>query len=619
MRILLLFLVTFSLLCSNEDVNLENDFLNSLEEVSEIATKTKLNIDDTPSFITVLHRNKLQKLGIDTVFQALAQVPGVQLKREASGVPVVVFRGVSQKGEVKLMVDGVTINNAYRGSIYHYLDFPIELIDRIEVIRGAGSVLYGSGAISGVVNIITKSSNHEAIQSVFVSGGTYQTKKAGTLLSTNVGFVKLALDAYYQENSKIIDNTDRHLNDYSVGLNLSNEHFGLMARVKKSEQGNAYGLIGLPDLNEKKYFNKNESVFTQLSYNTQIAQENNIEVLAGFNRYEQEAEAGHPNTAIDRIDATYREHSYYGQVDFKSHAIDKNELLMGAKYETIKVIKSEWNIAATAIPAIANPDSSRDITSLYFNDTYALASMVDISAGLRYDNYSDFGDAYSPTVGLVYRVNDAIRIKALYAYAFRAPSWVELTSNSNLDAENSRTFEAGVIYKHDRKNTLRLNVYKTNLNDMIIKDATGKYVQTSKTKFLGTEFEYIFIPNNQLEFNLFASYVKAEDKDGNDLEGIANFLATTSLIYALDNGWSFGSLLKYISSSKRISTDTRSDSDKSIVLDETISYNFKNFTASLILKDLFNKGIYYALPRSGINEDFNEGGRSILLKATIEF
>ena len=190
----------YSLLLSNEDLALEDDFLQSLDEVSEIATKTKLNIDDSPSFVTVLHSDKLLKLGVNDVFEALGLVPGVQLKREKSGVPVVVFRGVSQKGEVKLMVDGVTINNSYRGSIYHYLDFPIEMVERIEVIRGAGSVLYGSGAISGVVNVITKSSNKDSKNSVFVSGGEYDNHKGGAIVSTNIGEFNFSLDAYYQKD-----------------------------------------------------------------------------------------------------------------------------------------------------------------------------------------------------------------------------------------------------------------------------------------------------------------------------------------------------------------------------------------------------------------------------------
>jgi hypothetical protein len=69
MKYLLTLVVLSTLLLSNEELSFEDDFLLGLDEVSEIATKSKLNIDDTPSFITVLHRDKLQKLGVDNVFK----------------------------------------------------------------------------------------------------------------------------------------------------------------------------------------------------------------------------------------------------------------------------------------------------------------------------------------------------------------------------------------------------------------------------------------------------------------------------------------------------------------------------------------------------------------------
>jgi len=619
MKHILPLLLLSTLLFSNEELSFEDDFLQSLEDVSEIATKSKLNIDDAPSFVTVLHSEKLQKLGIDNVFEALAQVPGVQLRREASGVPVVIFRGVSQKSEVKLMVDGVTINNAYRGSIYHYLDFPIEMIERIEVIRGAGSVLYGSGAISGVINIITKSSSDEEVNSVFISGGNYDNYKGGAIVSSKIGSVNVAIDAYYQENQKIISTTDRHLKDYSVGLKISDEHFALISRVKKSIIGNAYGIIGVPDTSKNEKDNTNGSLFTQLSYETDLGKENNIEILAGFNRYGQSVEAESPRSPT-LINAKYIENSYFGQVDFRSTVIQNNELLIGLRYEDSNTEKSEWEMAGSQITPVSSPDSKRQTTSAYLNDKYMLLDSLDISAGLRYDHYSDFGDAMSPTLGAVYRVSQEWRVKALYSNAFRAPSWIELTSNSNLKAETSNSLEAGIIYKNSKNSVVRLNVYKTRISDLITKSpTTRKYVQTAYADFTGTEFEYIFTPNNQLELNFFASYVQAKDQNKDNLPDIANTLATLSGIYDFDFGASFGGLVKYIGSSNRSSSDTREKMKSSLIVDTTLSYVFKDITASLIIKDFFNKGTYYALPTSSSNNDFYDGGRTALVKASWEF
>jgi outer membrane receptor protein involved in Fe transport len=515
------------------------------------------------------------------------------------------------------MVDGVTINNSYRGSIYHYLDFPIEMVQRIEVIRGAGSILYGSGAISGVVNIITRSADTENQNSAFLSGGTYENNKVGALVSTDVKGFKVSLDAYSQNSNTMIENTDRHLKDSAVGLRVQDDHFALVARVKKSSMGNAYGVIGVEDSNREKYFNVNGTAFVELSYKNNLSKNNKIALSTGYNRYGQDVEAAHPSATIDKIDAIYKEDGYFAQLDLISSSIDDNELLLGAKFETAKTITSVWEIGNTHISPASNPDFTRAITSLYLNDNYILSSSLDISAGVRYDHYSDFGNSLSPTVGAVYRVTKKIKLKALYSHAFRAPSWVELTSNPNLQAEKSDSLEAGIIYKPNNEHIIRANFYTSKIDDMIIRSTT--YLQDSFNKFRGSELEYIYMPNNQIELNFFASYIDAKDKHDDALVDIANVLASTALIYDTSNGFSFGSLLKYVSSSKRSKTDTRDELPQSFIFDQTISYNFKNFTARLIVKDLFDNSTYYALPPSATNNDFNDGGRTLLLKAEMKF
>ncbi len=615
MKLLPLLLFT-TILLANKEPNVNQDFLNSLEEVSKIATKTKLNIDDSPSFVTILRNDKLQKLGIDNVYEALAQVPGVQLSREASGAPVVIFRGVSQKSEVKLMVDGVTINNNYRGSIYYYLDFPIELVERIEVIRGAGSVLHGSGAMSGVINIITKSASDAGRDSVFISGAT-DDYKGGAIVSTHIDEIKVALDAYNQTSKKNIDSTDRHLNDYSVGLKINNANFALLARIKNSDEGNAYGVLGIPDRQKNKYYNKNESIYTQLSFKHSLGEKSSIETAAGFNRYSQDVQAAlsvtTPATAI------FREESYYAEADVHSTLIPSNELLFGIKFENAQAKYSEFRVAGVLNSPIAHPNSQRETFSAYFNDKYSLSPVFDISAGFRFDEYSDFGSALSPTVGLIYRLGENIKLKALYAKAYRAPSWVELTSNKSLQAEESKSFEAGIIYKNNKDTVLRFNIYKTKITNLITQDTTRKYIQYQNSDYLGTELEYIFTPTNELEINLFGSYLHEESKAGADIANIADYLITASLLYEFDFGLSLGSLVKYIPDIERSRTDSRASAPSSLIFDQTFSYRFRDITANLVIKDLFNHGTYYPLPISTKYNDFYDGGRSILVKAKWEF
>jgi len=618
MKHLLSIVLLSNLLLADSEFNIEDDFLQSLNEVSEIATKSKLNIDDSPSFVTVLQSKKLQKLGIDTVYEALAQVPGVQLKKEATGVNVVVFRGVSQKGEVKLMIDGVTINNTYRGSIYDYLDFPIEMVERIEVIRGAGSVLYGSGAISGVVNVITKSANIENTNDIFASVGTFNAYKAGAFVSTHIGDVKIAVDAYYKTDDKMIDSTDRHTNDYSVGLKINDEHISLIARIKQVEIGNAYGLLGVPDLDKDKYNNKNGHFFTQLSYKNKLVTKTHYEISAGFTRYGQQIDSVHPS--LGDLDTLFHENTYYTQADIKSKIFQNNEFIVGLKYEASKVADSEW-VWKNPNPNLPQynvlPSLERKTTSVYANNVYSFSSDLDLSTGLRFDYYSDFGDAISPTIGVIYKINSNFRAKALYTKAFRAPSWIEISSNANLNAETSTSYEAGFIYNNNTNSVVRLNIYKTRIDDLIIRSSS--YMQSGYADFKGSEIEYIFTPNNQLEINLFASYVQAHDAEGADLADVANTLATASLIYEFDFGLSMGTLIKYVSSSKCTNNTLLDAMPSSTIIDGTLSYRFKDITTILVIKDILDKGTYYALPTSSQHNDFIDTGRSVLMKASWEF
>lgn len=616
MKFIPISLILSTLIFANNEFSLEDDFLNSLDEVSEIATKTKLNIDDTPSFISVLESSKLQNLGIDNVSEALSLVPGVTLQKEATGVPVIVFRGVTQKGEVKLMMDGVTINNSYRGSIYHFLDFPIELIKRIEVIRGAGSVLYGSGAMSGVINIITKSSEKTLKNQLFVSAGTYYNYKYGAYLTTQIDDLKISLDSYYQKNDKTVEvaddqESDRHLKDYSFGLNMDYNNFSLLARVKKSDIGNAYGLFDEIDNQSDKFNNENNSVLTQLSYKKEFNEKNKLEFIAGYTSYEQMISSRH--SQIGDLELEYKEQTYISQLDFTSTSIPHNELLIGLGYEESKTLKSTLN----ALSPIASPDSTRETTSIYLNNIHSLSADLDISAGIRYDNYSDVGKSYSPNFGLVYRLNHKVRFKTLYSQAFRAPSWVELTSNKELSPESSDTIEMGIVFKQNIHNIIRVNFYASEIKDMITQNNLKKYIQNTKNEFIGSEFEYIYSPNNQIDFNLFASYVKATDNDGNDLTGIANALASSSVTYKLDSGIIFGSLVKYTSSPKIAISDEKETLSDSFIFDQTISYTHKDFRASLVIKDLFDSKSYYPLSRSNI--DFYDGGRTFLFKIAVSF
>ncbi|MEA3372633.1 MAG: TonB-dependent receptor [Campylobacterota bacterium] len=652
-RVLLLLLLGSLTSLSSSDFDFEQDFLQSLEEVSEIATKTKLNIDDMPAFATILQRERLLQLGVDNIFEALGFVPGVQLSREGTGVPVVIFRGATQKGEVKLMVDGVTINNAYRGSIYYYLDFPVELVERIEVIRGPGSVLYGSNAISGVINIITRNASDGEKSSLFVSGGSDSAYKGGAIVSLKEDDFHLSADTYYQKNDKQVDggpdrggsygSSDHSLRDYSVGIHTSIGGFSFNGRIKHETLGTGYGFGNFYEPSNDLKGNENGSLFAEFAYKLDVSSDISLKTVVGFNEYEQEVEVRHlpgymsdivtsgANTTDLILGNDYKEQTCYAEAYAHTTQIDHHDIIVGARYEKTKTEKTDFfnyfeYTSDTYIPAtdIIKPDSERYIVSLYANDQFSMSEKFDISAGIRWDHYDDFGDAYSPRLGLVYRATEKLNLKMMASRAFRAPSWIELYSSavslgdSALKEERADTLEVGAVYKEDMKSILRLNAYITRINDMIVKEGS-QYTQQGNNDFSGVEVEYEHALNNEMQLSLLGSYVHGEDDDGNSLPNIANYLANASLLYELGHGISSGSVLRYVSSSEREAGDDRSDLDSYITFDQTFTYRLKAFTALATVKNLFDDRVAYAAPVGTYQNDYPEVGRTFWLKASWEF
>lgn len=144
-----------------EDQEMRN-LLSLLNSQTELATKSRMNTDYVPGLASILYSDDLLARGARTVWKALSLVPGISLGMEFTGEKQILSRGVGHgyaSGNVKVLIDGISLNSALLGTANPALNMPVEQIERIEVIRGAGASVYGEYAYAGVVNIITKQSS----------------------------------------------------------------------------------------------------------------------------------------------------------------------------------------------------------------------------------------------------------------------------------------------------------------------------------------------------------------------------------------------------------------------------------------------------------------------------
>src|SRR4029078_13627682 len=133
--------------------------MSLLQQETAVATRTRMNSDYVPGIVTVLQGEELEALGRRFAWDALALVPGIQPVRGQVSSASAVVRGIQfpfNSGNLKILLDGVPLSRQSSGINGSVLFLPVEQIDRIEVIRGPGSVVYGDFAFMGLVNIITR-------------------------------------------------------------------------------------------------------------------------------------------------------------------------------------------------------------------------------------------------------------------------------------------------------------------------------------------------------------------------------------------------------------------------------------------------------------------------------
>jgi outer membrane receptor for ferrienterochelin and colicins len=559
-----------SVLCISYTVNAsEDDFSSLLNEVTGIATKTKLNIDYQPSVVSVLHADKLKKIGIRNLHEAIGLLPGIETSILHTGGKKVIIRGAHNPDtfvfdKYKLYIDGVDVGSDLYSTSYFYLDFPVELIERIEVLRGSASTIYGPGAFSGAINVITKSSQSGTSDAVFGSIGSYDYTKAGFVKHLNVGEWNIGIDTYHQHSNKTLDagssfvsshetaysrtdyNTLESFEDYSIGVIAKNNDFTLIARYKSEVTDNFYGLNETLEPVEGGYQHNQSGIF-ELQNRRPLDHDLNVETKIGVNYYAftfdsmvyQDYES---MGLMMRMNPTYRQLNSYFDINLKRQNSEDHTWMVGIGVQKINTIKNRFGttyrdqndggpvIYTTSLVYLEGEygflqgDNDQWIKSAYGQDIYSINNDWDISANVRLDDYALFEKMFSYRLGSVYRFDEGNILKAVYGRSYRAPSYVEAfessqkglkDGNPNLIPELIDTYE--LAYTHKNESTIiRGNLFYSVMQDVIdrIEDEpptfVGDYANHKQRNAKGGELEFTHRFGNGSELMANLSYVKTE-------------------------------------------------------------------------------------------------------------
>ncbi|WP_455200176.1 TonB-dependent receptor plug domain-containing protein, partial [Kaarinaea lacus] len=238
------------------------ELIQLLDQETELATKSKINVDFVPGIMSVLHGKDMLARGVENVYQALGLVPGIEISRTNDGQPQILVRGIGKaffSSKVKFLLNNTSFN-ATLGAATTLLILPIEQVERIEVIRGPGSAIYGEYASVGVINIITRKKETALFGRVneldkYTLGGMYSKQIPDKNLSFNIsvsqvkaegGDVDAGPDVLYGTPQQGISNAPGPINNeeahHSLLLDINFKDYLLSYQRVKQGIGDYFGL-----------------------------------------------------------------------------------------------------------------------------------------------------------------------------------------------------------------------------------------------------------------------------------------------------------------------------------------------------------------------------------------
>lgn len=451
-----------------------------------IATATQQPINQAPSVVTVITADDIQATGAINLTDVLQGVPGIHIRRDSfTNRPLVQFRG-AKATQTLLMVNGNSMKDLMWGFGAFWQGLPANMIERVEIIRGPGSALYGADASAGVINVITKSSapmegtemglrsGSFNSQSLWLqSGGTWSGFKIG--MTADVSHTDGPAPLIEADGQTITDrnslNDPDPTNDTDVSLAPASVTYGgdaldLRLSLTKGHWrlNSAYsrhadlgvGVTGAGILDPVTRANDNRTNVDLLYGHDAFSNHWGIDAALRYQQLGYSSGSGfqerppgyrdsggiYPAGLINQMDSAERRLSLETTVSFSGIDTHTIHIGAGASWQDLYYVDHWVNFgtAADGSPLPAGgplvelsgsayafaPEKRRTIRHLFVQDQWTIAPEWALTSGLRYDHYSDFGATLNPRLALVWLSTDQITTKLLYGQAFRPPSYQEL-------------------------------------------------------------------------------------------------------------------------------------------------------------------------------------------------
>ncbi len=493
---------------------------NSLDPIVITATKYPVKLSETGKVLTVITSRQIDQSQGKTLAQILTEQSGIIVSGANSNLgkdKTLFLRGASNKFTLVLL-DGVPVNDASGpGGAFDLRLFPVENIDHIEILKGSQSALYGSDAVAGVVNIITKKGGDKKIGAYGGANyGSYNSFNGNAGVKGSLKDIDYNFNYTYTSTDGISEASDTtgHANYDKDGLLRQGFQGNLSFKAGKN--------IKISPYYRYSYYKGDfdADAFTD-GANAFSALLNNTGAVATMELPRGTITANYGYTYAKRFYETefytslYKGTFHTGDV-YLSQTLTKNiKLLAGVNYQQYGLIDT----------TLQDNRPSVSIFSPYASFLLQSPDGINVEVGGRYNRHSEFGDNFIYSFNLSYLATSDLKLFANISSGFKAPSVFDLLgptafgSNPDLKPEESRNFELGAqLQLLENKLQLRATGYYRDIDNLIAYVGT-KLINIDKQKDKGVELEATYRPNDKWTIKFDYNYVTGDlnqFRDGKD-------------------------------------------------------------------------------------------------------
>jgi vitamin B12 transporter len=472
----------------------DEDSIKSLDKVVITATKYPTKQSNTGKVVSVITREQIEKSSGKDLAQVLNEQTGLIVSGSVSnpGKDKSIFLRGASSNYTLILLDGIPLNDpSGTGGTFDIRLIPVEQIERIEILKGSQSTLYGSNAIAGVINIISKKPESPQLTGQgLISYGSYNTFKANADLSRKSKWIEYNLNYEYFDTkgiSEAKDTTDtanfdkdgftRQSFQANIGVTVST-HIKLSPFYRFSQFDGQYDADAFTD-GKQQYKARlvNTGLIGTFGYNKGVVT---------------------MNYGYDFTDLSYTGYLLGGKFNhaeaYVNHNINQHlKLLAGVNYQTFRLPK---------------PDTTNSIFSPYASLVYHQSEFT-MELGGRYNKHNRYGDNFTYSINPSYLLKGRLKMFVDISSGYRAPAINELFgpfgANPELKPETSSTVEGGVQgWTINKKMSVLATYYQREIEDVIVYEYPKGYTNRDRQKDHGVEFEVQYVPDHR--WNLKASY-----------------------------------------------------------------------------------------------------------------